>query len=74
MEDLARKYATEKSDAVGRALLLEAALDTQKNINTADDDTKKTQKKSKKKKKNKSSRDAKDSKVWFCFFSAVMVL
>eukprot|EP00261_Vitis_vinifera_P039323 XP_019080566.1 PREDICTED: uncharacterized protein LOC104881683 isoform X5 [Vitis vinifera] len=63
LEDLARKYATEKSDAVGRALLLEAALDTQKNINTADDNTKKTQKKSKKKKKNKSSRDAKDSKA-----------
>ena len=52
---------------------MKAALDTQKKINSADDNTKK-KKKIKEREKNKSIRDAKDSKVWFCFFSAVIIL
>ena len=82
MEDLAEKYATEKSDAAREAFLAELALDTRKGSGGGSDNSKHAHEKTKDKKKNKEHRKTKDAKVRHCgqafsfiiLFSSVIVL
>ncbi|KAL8118256.1 uncharacterized protein LOC141723649 isoform X2 [Apium graveolens] len=61
LEDLAEKYATEKSDAAREAFLAELALDSKKHIVNRNEGARHD--KSKEKKKNKDSRKTKDVKT-----------
>ncbi|XP_057514658.1 LOW QUALITY PROTEIN: uncharacterized protein LOC130796340 [Actinidia eriantha] len=63
LEDLAEKYATEKSDAAREAFLAELALDTRKGSGGGTDNSKHAHEKTKDKKKNKEHRKTKDSKA-----------
>ncbi|GFZ17515.1 ubiquitin carboxyl-terminal hydrolase-related protein [Actinidia rufa] len=63
LEDLAEKYATEKSDAAREAFLAELALDTRKGSGGGSDNSKHAHEKTKDKKKNKEHRKTKDSKA-----------
>lgn len=70
LEDLAEKYATEKSDAAREAFLAELALDSKKGARGGGDNSKHAHDKTKDKKRNKDFRKTKDSKVstlWFSF-------
>ncbi|XP_044484956.1 uncharacterized protein LOC123210576 isoform X3 [Mangifera indica] len=62
LEDLAEKYATEKSDAAREAFLAELALDSKKGAHGGGDNSKHTHDKTKDKKRNKDFRKTKDSK------------
>ena len=72
MEELAEKYAMDKSDAAREAFLAEVALDFKKRIVNGNDGARHD--KSKEKKNNKDSRKAKDVKVWNMFISFYNVL
>ncbi|KAL8091545.1 uncharacterized protein LOC141692568 isoform X2 [Apium graveolens] len=63
LEDLAEKYATEKSDAAREAFLAELALDSKKRIVKGNDSSRHAHEKSKEKKKNKDLRKTKDVKA-----------
>lgn len=63
MEDLAEKYAREKSDAAGEAFLAELALDSKK-IGKGGNESTRHVEKTKDKKKNKDHRKTRDLKVF----------
>ncbi|XP_057952027.1 uncharacterized protein LOC131146434 [Malania oleifera] len=63
LEDLAEKYATEKSDAAREAFLAELALDSKKGTSGGSDNSRHVQDKAKEKKKNKEFRKNKDPKT-----------
>ncbi|KAK1373319.1 Inactive ubiquitin carboxyl-terminal hydrolase 54 [Heracleum sosnowskyi] len=63
LEDLAEKYATEKSDAAREAFLAELALDSKKGIVKGNDSSRNAHDKSKDKKRSKDLRKTKDVKV-----------
>jgi len=63
LEDLAKKKATEKSDAAREAFLAELALDSKKGIAGRSDSLTHPHEKMKDKKKNKKNRKTKDLKV-----------
>lgn len=62
LEDLAEKYATEKSDAAREAFLAELALDSKKGVRGRNGNPRHAPEKSKEKKKNREYRKSKDSK------------
>ncbi|KAE8695067.1 hypothetical protein F3Y22_tig00110745pilonHSYRG00236 [Hibiscus syriacus] len=63
MEDLAKKDATEKSDAAREAFLAELARDSNNGIRGGNDNSRNSLEKSKDKKKNKEFRKSKDSRA-----------
>ncbi|GFZ07764.1 ubiquitin carboxyl-terminal hydrolase-related protein [Actinidia rufa] len=63
LEDLAEKYATEKSDAAREAFLAELALDSKKGTGGGSENSRQAHEKTRDKKKNKENRKTKDSKA-----------